>query len=130
MALNFTKQIDKDIAKLNYEVSKAISQSAKEAWKVAVRNTPHITYTAQNGWKLSNKRRSSYVPVRRKQPPPRVPQFKFRITKDKRVYLYNNVRYAEALEKGLPPNKVAHYMLFQAQSTFDREMDKRFKRIK
>jgi len=96
--------------------SKAITRAVKRTWKAAVRaNDAHVeTGAMRYNWKLSKVRRGSYVPVRIKRPRPTVPNFSFRVTKDKRFYLYNNMPYAERVENMAPGN-----ILRQASQFFE-----------
>lgn len=94
--------------------SAAITRVAKRTWKAAVRaNEPHVTTGAMRyNWKLSTKRRGSYVPVRVKRPPPMVPKFNFRVRYDNRFYLYNNMPYAEKAEKLDPGDMLKQASMF------------------
>ena len=129
--LNFTKQIDDDLKKLGAKASNAVTASVKKAWRTAVDATPRDTGTAQAGWKISTSRRSSYVPVRRVKPRPKVPNFRFRITKDKRIYFWNNVPYISFLEYGEGPgNRSPLYMMRRALRVLENELQRRLSNIK
>lgn len=119
--LSFTHQVKRDMDKIKSEMSNLVTKAAKEAWKVAVDNTPVLTGTLRQGWKLSNQRRGSYVPRQRydRSRPP-VPNFRFRITIDKRVYLFNNVPYASYVDNGEGPgSRVPRMMMRRAILRFE-----------
>ena len=121
--LNFKAQIKQELKEIGNKASKAVTRAALNAWHVAVDNTPHDTYTAQNGWKLSTVRRSSYVPNLRRQPPPRTPAFKFLVSRDSKVFLFNNVPYVHHLEVGAGRGtRTPHFMLRKARERFDSDL--------
>lgn len=105
--------------------SAAITRVAIRTWKAAVRaNDAHVTTGAMRyNWKLSTARRGSYVPVRKKRPRPLTPNFRFRVTKDKRFYLYNNMPYAEMVENMQPGNILRQASMF-FESAVDYELDR------
>jgi hypothetical protein len=129
--VKFSQQIDKELKEFGAKASAAVTGAAKSAWKVAVENTPRDTGLLQHSWKLSRDRRSSYVPKPGKHSKPSVPDFNFRITKDKKVYLYNNVPYASYVENGEGPgNRTPSRALLRATIQFEKELDRRLRAIK
>lgn len=127
MALKFSRQIDAEFKKFGAAASQAVTRSAKGAWKVAVEaNDAHVkTGALRYNWKLSNDRRASYIPQRINRPRPLVPNFKFRIRFDKRVYLYNNMPYAEKVENMSPG-----HMLQKATIFFESDLNRRMQFLK
>lgn len=122
---SFTKQFKDEFKEFGNKASKAVTRAALNAWKVAVENTPHDTYTAQNGWKLSTTRRSSYIPIVRIQPPPTKPDFKFLISRHSKVILFNNVPYISFLENGQGRGtRTAHFMMRKAKERFESDLNK------
>lgn len=132
MTLQFTRDLLGELDVISGEASKVVTQASLEMWRTAVDATPHDTYTAQNGWKLSRVRRGSYVPIRHVQSPPKRPNFRFRVTKDRRVYFWNNVKYVYYLEHGLAPGagRVAHRMMQKGRKVFERSLSRGLRRIK
>jgi hypothetical protein len=124
--LSFKKQVKDEFEEVTANMSTAVTAAFRAGWKEAVSRTPRITGTLQGNWKLTTGRRSSYVPVRRKQPRPKMPAFRFRITKDKKVVLYNNTRYASYVEEGQGPgSRVPRKMLYHAINRIESELRKR-----
>lgn len=129
--VSFSQQVKKEMGVITSKMSEAVTSAAKESWKVAVENTPVETGLLRHSWKLSRDRRSSYIPKPGKRPKPSVPDFSFRITKDKRVYLFNNVPYASYVENGEGPGeRTPSHALLKAKIKFSSELDKRLKRIR
>jgi len=129
--VSFAQQIDRELKAFGAKASAAVTGAGKEAWKEAVNNTPVDTGLLQHSWKLSTNRRSSYVPRPGKRTKPSVPDFNFRITKDKRVYLYNNVPYAPYVENGEGPgNRSPSRALLKARIRFEKELNRRIRAIK
>lgn len=108
---------------LGAKASTIVTKAFLAGWRTAVNSTPRDTGTAQAGWKLSNKRIATYIPVRRKQPRPLQPPFRFRITKDTSAYLWNNVPYVPHLNDGNPPGRPAYKMLQKAVATINAKME-------
>jgi len=139
MALSFSDQIDKEWRAIGYKASLAISGAGKEAWKVARDSTPappgggpnyKRTGNLRAGWRISADRRASYVPRPGVKAKPKVPVFKFRVTKHKRIYIWNNVPYAFYVDQGLGGGqRKAHNMLLKASIKFEKELQKRFDAI-
>jgi hypothetical protein len=127
--LNFTEQVKREKDEALSNISNAVTGAAISAWKVAVDNTPRLTGNLQNSWKLSNTRRSSYIPTAGKKPRPSTPSFRFRVTIDRRVYLYNNVPYASYVENGEGPGvRIPRMMLARAIAHFHAELRRRLGR--
>jgi len=123
--VSFTAQIRKEFSEKTAAISKGVTKAALGAWRVAVDNTPRLTGNLQNSWKLSRDRRSSYVPKAGNKPRPATPTFSFRVTKDKNVYLFNNVPYASFVEYGEGPGiRTPRLMLTKARAFFKSEIDK------
>lgn len=131
MSVAFTRAIEKELLQVGAKMSREITTAVKQTWKFAVRETPRDTGTAQKGWKIKTNRRSSYIPVRRKQPAPRVPAFRFRVRKHKRIYFYNNVPYMFYLEHGLSPHgyRIPLFILRRSKKFLERELNARLSRI-
>lgn len=128
---SFTQQIRDEFKALGAKASDAVTRAAKAGWKTAVANTPVDTGLLRHSWKLSRDRRSSYVPKPGKKPKPQVPDFSFRITKDKRFYLFNNVRYASYVENGEGPGtRTPSHALLKAKIKIENELNKLLGRIK
>lgn len=132
MAVRISIQIDQELKRFGAKASKAVTSSAKSAWKVAVNATPRDTGLAQSGWKLSTTRRTSYVPRPGIKSRPNVPQINFRITKDKRLYMWNNVPYVYYLEHGLGPEgaRTPHAMLQKASAHFESDLRNRLRALR
>lgn len=132
--LSFSRQLKDEFKGLGNKASRAITQSAKGAWKTAVRATdPHVeTGALRYNWKLSVNRRSSYVPARVKRPrPSRAPNINFRIRYDKRIYLYNNMPYASYVNNGEGPGiRRPARMLEKATMFFKSDLQTRLNRIR
>lgn len=128
---SFTQQVRDELKAFGAKASNAVTRAAKAGWKVAVDNTPRLTGNLQNSWKLSRERRSSYVPKPGNKPKPQMPDFTFRITKDKRFYLYNNVPYASHVENGDGPgNRTPSHAMLKARIKIESELDKELGKIK
>lgn len=126
--VSYKYEARREMAKISAKISAVVTRASKEAWKEAVKNTPRDTGTAQAGWKLSVTRVGSYVPKRRVQKRPTVPNFRFRSTIDKRVFLFNNVEYISYLNDGKGPGRrVAHKMIQKARVRFESEITKGLK---
>ena len=128
MALSYKYQAEKEMKALGAKASAAITASAHGMRVVAINRTPRDTGTAQAGWKLSNKRRGSYIPTRRVQPRPGRSNFRFRITKDRAFYFWNNVTYISYLNDGTARMK-AHNMLLHAKAFFESDLRRRLSLI-
>lgn len=131
MAISFSQQIDKEMNALKSEISKAVTKASLDAWQAGVDKSPRDTGTLQSGWKLSRTRRGQYVPVYGPKPKPKKPKFSFRATKDKRVYLWNNVTYAYYVNEGLGAgSRKAHKMIEKAGQVFESSLQREFNKIK
>lgn len=129
--LNFSSQLQREYKALGNKASKAITASAKGAWREAVRATdPHVeTGALRWNWKLSTRRRSSYVPKRIPRPRPSMaPNINFRIRYDKGIYLFNNMPYASYVNDGVGPGvRKAGRMLEKARMFFIMDLRRRLK---
>jgi hypothetical protein len=128
---NFTQQVRAELKALGAKASDAVTRAAKAGWKTAVASTPVDTGLLRHSWKLSRDRRSSYVPKPGHKPKPQTPDFNFRITKDKRFYLFNNVPYASYVENGEGPgNRTPSHALLKAKIKIEAELNKLLKAMK
>lgn len=123
--ISFSSQIKKEFGAIKDNISKKVTRAAILAWKEAVNNTPVLTGNLRAGWRLSSQRRSSYTPVPGVKGRPETPNFRFRISVDRRVYLFNNVPYASYVENGEGPGvRTPRTMLRKAILVFEKEMSK------
>jgi len=129
--IKFSTQIKAEMGILKSKISEAVTGAGLAAWTEAVNSTPVETGTLRGNWGISNDRRSSYIPVRRKQGRPARPNFRFRATMDKRVYLFNNVPYASYVENGEGRGvRIARLMLKRATMVFENELNRRLGAIR
>jgi len=129
--LKFSTQIKAELDVLKSKISEAVTAAGLAAWTEAVNSSPVETGTLRGNWGLSHDRRSSYIPVRRKQGRPPRPNFRFRATIDKRVYLYNNTPYASFVENGEGRGvRIARLMLKRATMVFESELNRRLGAIR
>ena len=134
--IKFSKLIQDDYKEFGREGSKAITAAGKAGWKAAVQINNYYVHTGslRANWKLST-RMDYYEPVRygskdNPRPAPNVPDFKYRITKDKGVYIFNNMKYADKVEYGMGPGaRSPALMIPAAKVAFTREAMDRFDRI-
>lgn len=131
MTVQFKQEIEREWAEKVSDISKVITSAAKKGWTTAVNSTAVDTGRLRAGWRLSTSRRSSYVPRPGRKGRPRMPKFKYRASKDKRFYLWNNVPYAYYQEEGIGPGRrVPRKMLKKARLTILWEMQRGFNNIR
>lgn len=114
--LTFSKQLKKEFRGLSKQFNRAVEQAVIAGWREAVAQTPVRTGYLASNWKVSTARRATWVPrsrlkekkdkygrVERVVNSPETPNFEFRLSRHKRIYLFNNTPYAKFVELGINP---------------------------
>ncbi len=121
--IGFSQQIKRELDEKVSDVSKKVTRASIAAWRAAVGATPVRTGNLRAGWKLSSTRRGSYVPRPGVKKYPSAPNFRFRASRNSRVYLYNNVEYASYVNDGAGRgSRTPKNMIQKAEAAFEAEM--------
>lgn len=121
--VSFSEQIKRELGEKVSDVSKKATRASIAAWRAATNASPVRTGNLRAGWKLSTSRRGSYVPRPGVKQYPPTPNFRFRASRDNRVYLYNNVPYASYVNDGLGRgSRTPKNMVQKAKAAFEAEM--------
>lgn len=133
--VNHRQELENEWTKFGAAASRIVTNAWLRGWKVSVDSTPVRTGLLRSGFRLSTTRRSSYVPQFNSSRGqvrgyPTRPDFRFRITKDRNIYFYNNVPYASFVEYGQGPGiRVPRMMHRKGIETANRLVQIGFKNI-